>query len=166
MTLTLSWPSSVSELSWKPLNVSSNSSNPDNDNTSASKVSWWWCAASFPSSSAKSSVTNNDLLEPWPCHFDVLKISFLGQTETSSQNKPPFWPGRKRGRLGYRGCFFSNFYKSDISLSAYCQIRKVGCLKYEIFKHPSCRYSPIVKYEKMDFKNQRFTNIHLFDIRL
>ena len=77
--------------------------------------------------------------------FDVFKISFLGQTETSSQNKPPFWPGRKCGCLGYRGCFFSNFYKSDLSIFAFSQIRKVGCLKSEIFKHPSCRYLPIVR---------------------
>ena len=99
-------------------------------------------------------------------NFDVLKTSFLGQTETSSQNKPPFWPGRKRGCLGYRGCFFSNFYKSDFSIFACNQIRRVGCLKSEIFKHPSCRYLPIVKCEKLDFKNPKFTNIRLFDIRL
>ena len=83
-------------------------------------------------------------------NFDVFKISFLGQTETSSQNKPPFWPGRKRGCLGYRGCFFSNFYKSDFSIFAYSQIRKVGGLKSEIYKHSSFRYSPIAKYDQDD----------------
>ena len=98
-------------------------------------------------------------------NFDVFKISFLDQTETSSQIKPPFWPGRKRGCLGYRGCFFSNFYKSDFFIFACSQIRKVGRLKSKIFKHPSCQYLPIVKYENLDFKNPRFTNIRLFDIR-
>ena len=130
---------------------------------------------SSPSSSAKSSVTNNDLLEPCPfsrsrspflASISTFQNFLLGQTETSSQNKPPFWPGRKRGCLGYRECFFSNFYKSDFSIFACSQIRKVGCLKSEIFKCPSCRYLPIVKYENLDFKNPRFTKIRLFDICL
>ena len=50
------------------------------------------------------------------------------------------WPGRKRG---YRGFYFSNFYKSV-----------------------SVRYSPIANIENLDLKNPRFSNIRVFDIHL
>ena len=49
-----------------------------------------------------------------------ISTSLKFQTETSSQNKPPFWPGRKRG---YRGCFSPTFV------------------------NPTFRYLPAVKYE-------------------
>ena len=32
------------------------------------------------------------------------------------------------------------------------QIRKLGFLKSEIFKHPSFRYLPLVKHENLDFR--------------
>ena len=41
-----------------------------------------------------------------------------------------------------------------------------GYQKSEIFKHPRFRYSPIVNIENLDFKNQRFSSIRLFDIHL
>ena len=34
------------------------------------------------------------------------------------------------------------------------------------FKNPTFRFSPVVKYENLDYKNPRFSNIRLFDIRL
>ena len=32
--------------------------------------------------------------------------------------------------------------------------------------NPTFLFSPIVKYENLDYKNPRFSNIRLFDIRL
>ena len=46
-------------------------------------------------------------------------------------------PDRKRGCLGYRGFFFSNFYKSVFSIFTYSEYRKLGFQKSEIFKHLS-----------------------------
>ena len=53
-------------------------------------------------------------------------------------------PDRKRGCLGYREFFFSNFYKSVFSVFTYSGYRKLGFQKSEIFKHPCFRYSPVV----------------------
>ena len=57
-----------------------------------------------------------------------------------------------------------DFQTSVFSIFACSQIRKLGSQKSEIFKHPSSRYSHIVKYENLDVSNQRFSNICLFDI--
>ena len=62
--------------------------------------------------------------------------------------------------------FFSNFYISVFSILAYSEYQKLGFQKSEIFKHPSFRYSPVVNIENLDFKNPRFSNIRVFDIRL
>ena len=55
--------------------------------------------------------------------------------------------------------FFSNFYISYFSIFAYgySQIRKLGCLKSKISKHPSFGYSPTVKYENLDFKKSEIS---------
>ena len=34
------------------------------------------------------------------------------------------------------------------------------------FINPTFRFSPVVKYENLDYKSPRFSNIRLFDIRL
>ena len=161
----------VSELSWKSLNISSNSSNPDNDNTSVSKVSWWWCAAALRllPQSLLSQITNN-LLEPWPFPrprspslasiSTFLKFSF--ESNRNFFSKQTAILARSKTRMSRISLMFSfsNCYKSDFLIFACSQTRKVGCLKSEIFKRPSCRYLPIVKYEKLDFKNPRFTRIY------
>ena len=59
-------------------------------------------------------------------------------------------PDRKRrclGYCGYRGYFFSNFYKSVFSIFTCSEYRKLGFQKSEIFKHLS---------KTGDFKNPRF----------
>ena len=115
----------VSELSWKSLNVSSNSSYPDNDNTAVSKVSWWWCVAALrllPQSLLSQITTfwNHDHSQDQDHHFgfnfDVFKISngnfFSKQTAILARSKT--WISRM---------FFSNFCKSDFSIFACSQIR-------------------------------------------
>ena len=52
--------------------------------------------------------------------------------------------------------------------------RKRGCLDtsdiadifYPTFINPTFRFSPIVKYENLDYKDPRFSNIRYSDIRL
>ena len=34
------------------------------------------------------------------------------------------------------------------------------------FINPTFRFSPVVKYENLDYRSPRFSNIRLFDIRL
>ena len=64
-------------------------------------------------------------------------------------------PGRKRGFLGYRGFYFSNFYKSVFSIFTYSEYRKLGFKKSETFEHPCFRYSPIVNIENTDVGKSR-----------
>ena len=53
--------------------------------------------------------------------------------------------------------FSPTFIKSDFSIFAYSQTRKLGCLKSKVFKHTSFRYSPMVKYENLDFKKSEIS---------
>ena len=99
----------------------------------------------------------------------------------------PFSPIVQIRKLGSQK--IRDFLTSVFSIFAYSQIRKLGFQKStEIFKHPSFRhlptvryenldfkkkseifkcpsfrYLPIVKYENLDFKNPRFSNIRLFN---
>ena len=99
-------------------------------------------------------------------NFGVFKISFWVKQRLLLKTNRHFGQVESTDVSDVADVFFSNFYKSDFSIFACSQIRKVGCLKSEIFKCPSCRYLPIVKYENLDFKNPRFTNIRLFDVCL
>ena len=62
--------------------------------------------------------------------------------EGLSEPQVPFFltaalgPDRKRGFLGYRGFYFSNFYKSVFSIFTCSEYRKLGSKISEIFKHP------------------------------
>ena len=69
-------------------------------------------------------------------NFDVLKISFWVKQKFLLKTNRHF------GQVENADVFSSNFYKFDLSIFAYSQIRKVGCL------------------------NLRFTNIRLVDICL
>ena len=49
--------------------------------------------------------------------------------------------------------------------------RKYGCSDIEdtfsaTFRNPIFQFSPVVKYESLDNKNLRFSNIRVFNIRL
>ena len=59
-------------------------------------------------------------------NFNVFKISFLGQTETSSQNKPPF----------------GQVENSDVS--------DIEDVFSPTFISPTFQYSSVVKYGKLD----------------
>ena len=68
---------------------------------------------------------------------------------------------RMFGYLGYRGYFFSDFYKSEFFIFTYSEIRKLGLQKIRNFQ-TSFRYSPTVKYKNLSSKIRDFnTNIHL-----
>ena len=64
-------------------------------------------------------------------------------------------PGRKRGFPGYRGFYFSSFYKSMFSIFTYSEYRKLGFQKSETFEHPCFRYSPVVNIENTDVRKSR-----------
>ena len=68
---------------------------------------------------------------------------------------------RMFGYLGYRGYFFSDFYKSDFLIFTYSEIRKLGLQKIRNFQ-TSFRHSPTVKYKNLSSKIRDFnTNTHL-----
>ena len=63
--------------------------------------------------------------------------------------------------LGYRGYFFSDFYKYDFLIFTYSEIRKFGLQKIRNFQ-TSFRYSPTITYKNLSSKIRDFnTNIHL-----
>ena len=69
---------------------------------------------------------------------------------------------RMFGYLGYRGYFFSDFYKSDFFIFTYSEIRKLGLQKKIRNFQTSFRYSPTVKYKSLSSKIRDLnTNIHL-----
>ena len=70
--------------------------------------------------------------------FSILHYTKTANSELETSTERP---GRKRGFLGYRGVYFSNFYKSVFSIFTYSEYRKLGSKKAEIFKHPCFRYS-------------------------
>ena len=95
---------------------------------------------------------------------------FISTWRTSLPNLPSLKrPGRKRGFLGYRGFYFSNFYLDlknprfsnirvfDIHLSD--EYRKHGCLKISDFLK-----SQFWLFTRQMFENPRFSNIGVFDI--
>ena len=59
-----------------------------------------------------------------------------------------------RGYLGYRGHFFSDFYKSEFLIFTYSEIRKLGLQKSEIFKHLFDIHQQ--SNTKLKLKNPRF----------
>ena len=99
-------------------------------------------------------------------NFDVFKISFWVKQKLLLKTNRHFGQVKNADVSDIANVFSPAFINPTFYKSACSQIRKVGCLKSEIFKRPSCRYLPIVKYENLDFKNPRFTNIRLFDICL
>ena len=87
-----------------------------------------------PSSSAKSSVTNNDLLEPFPRP----RSPFLASISTFL--KFPFWV--KQRLLLKTNRHFGQVENADIS--------DIANVFSPTFINPTFRYSPVVKYEKLD----------------
>ena len=95
----------------------------------------------------------------------------------------PGGPDQKRRFLGYRGFYFSNFYKSMFSIFTYSEYRKLGSKKIRDFqtsvfsihlygeyrKHGCLKISGFFKSQFSIFtrqmsENPRFSNIRLFDI--
>ena len=125
----------VPELSWRSLNVSTNSSNPDNDNTSVSKVSWWWCTAALrllPQSllSQITTLWNHDHSQDQDHHFGLqfrrFKISFRVKQKLLLKTNSHF------GQVG----------NADVS--------DIANVFSPTFVNPTFRYSPVVKCEKLD----------------
>ena len=87
-------------------------------------------------------------------HYEQNKSTLFGRTKHLTSFMT-CWPGRKRGFLGYRGFYFSNFYKSLFSIFTYSEYRKLEFKKSETFEHPCFRYSPIVNIENLDLQKSK-----------
>ena len=110
------------------------------------------------------------LINARTCHMSgrkrgCLDTSDIADTFSSTFINPTF-RFSPNSILKYETLDYKNprFQTSVFSIFACSQIRKLGYLKSEIFKHPSFQYSPAVKYQNLDFRKIRDLQTSVFSI--